>query len=156
MTPLAPGAQQLRILIVDDNHANQRVTELVLDRLGYTSDVASNGLQAIETLERHSYDVVFMDMQMPVLDGLDTTRRIRDRWPATQGPWIIGISGYASEQDRRKCLAAGMNDYLAKPVTFPQYTEALTRAAAQYKQRAIPRDYARPARTTRSQPARSQ
>jgi signal transduction histidine kinase len=123
-------AQQLRILVVDDNHANQRVTTLVLGRLGYASDVAGNGPQAIETLERQSYDLVFMDMQMPQLDGLDTTRRIRARWPAPQGPWIIGITGYASEQDRRKCMDAGMNDYLAKPVTFPQYREALTRATA--------------------------
>jgi signal transduction histidine kinase len=153
--PRTPGAQQLRVLVVDDNHANQRVTAMVLGRLGYASDVVSNGLHAIETLERQSYDVVFMDMQMPELDGLDTTRRIRARWPAPEGPWIIGITGYASEQDRRKCLAAGMDDYLAKPVTIPQYAEALTRAAAHHKQRATPRNRARPAHATRPHPARS-
>jgi CheY-like chemotaxis protein len=72
-------------------------------------------------------DLIFM--QMPELDGLDTTRRIRARWPDPKGP---GITGYASEQDRRECLGAGMNDYLAKPVTVLQYEEALTRAIARH------------------------
>jgi CheY-like chemotaxis protein len=69
-----------------------------------------------------------MDMQMPVLDGLEATRRIRDRWPPPQSPWIIGLSAHASEEARRECLAAGMDDYLTKPVTIAQYTEALARA----------------------------
>jgi signal transduction histidine kinase len=123
-----PGTQRLRTLIVDDNDANQRVTTLTLDRLGCMSDVADNGLEAIAALERQSYDLVFMDMQMPVLDGLEATRRIRDRWPPPQGPWIVGLSAHASEEARRECMAAGMDDYLTKPVTIAQFTEALARA----------------------------
>ena len=122
-TPATP----LSVLIVDDNRANQRVTGLLLNELGYASDTAGNGIEAIEALERQRYDVVFMDVQMPELDGLAATRIIRRRWPGAEGPTIVGLSGYASSETRHECLAAGMNDYLVKPVSLAHYAEALAR-----------------------------
>jgi CheY-like chemotaxis protein len=124
----SPGAavdQSLRILIVDDNRANQRVTALLLGELGYEPDTAGNGIEAIEALERQPYDLVFMDMQMPELSGLDATRIIRRRFP--EGPLIVGLSGYASHDARHECLAAGMNHYLVTPVTLAQFSEAIAR-----------------------------
>ena len=103
------------------------MTGLLLKELGYASDTAGNGIEAIEALERQRYDVVFMDMQMPELDGLAATRIIRRRWPGPDGPAIIGLSGYASSETRHECLAAGMNDYLVKPVSLAHFADALTR-----------------------------
>jgi signal transduction histidine kinase len=146
----SPRTQQLRILIVDDNHANQRVTTRLLERLGYESGVAGNGQEAIEALERESYDLVFMDVQMPVLDGLEATRRIRDRWPRSQGPRIVGLTGHASEEARRECMAAGMDECLVKPVIFDQYAEALAKASTALRtqtQDNRPREGARPGDT---------
>jgi CheY-like chemotaxis protein len=121
--PREPAA--LRILVVDDNRANQRVTTLLLAELGYAADAAGNGIEAIEAIERQRYDLVFMDMQMPELGGLDATRIIRRRFPGDRGPLIIGLSGYASSDTRHECLAAGMNHYLVKPVTLIQFAEAI-------------------------------
>jgi signal transduction histidine kinase len=125
-----PRPHPLRILIVDDNRANQRVTALLLEELGCMPDVAGNGLEAIAALERQHYDLVFMDMQMPELNGLDATRIIRKRWPESHGPWIVGVSGFASDETRDECLAAGMDDYLIKPVTLDQYAKAIARPDA--------------------------
>jgi CheY-like chemotaxis protein len=116
----------LRILVVDDNRANQRVTTLLLAELGYAADTAGNGVEAIDAIERQRYDLVFMDMQMPELSGLDATRIIRRRFPGARGPLIVGLSGYASNDTRHECLAAGMNHYLVKPVTLAQFAEAIT------------------------------
>ena len=130
-TPARPPSGPLSILIVDDNRANQRVTGLLLNELGYASDTAGNGIEAIEALERQRYDVVFMDMQMPELDGLDATRIIRRRWPGAEGPADLGLSGYASSETRHECLAAGMNDYLVKPVSLAHFADALARVRSQ-------------------------
>jgi signal transduction histidine kinase len=116
------------ILVVDDNDMNQRVSVRLLEKLGHTPDIAGDGFEAIEALKRQSYRLVFMDMQMPGLSGLEVTRTIRELWPPPQGPRIVGLTGDASEETRRDCLAAGMDDYLVKPVTFEHYTEALARA----------------------------
>jgi signal transduction histidine kinase/ActR/RegA family two-component response regulator len=123
--PARPDAA-LRILVVDDNRANQRVTTLLLGELGYAADVAGDGVEAIEAIERQSYDLVFMDMQMPELDGLEATRVVRRRFPGDR-PLIVGLSGYAANDTRRECLAAGMNHYLVKPVTLEQFAETITR-----------------------------
>ena len=112
---------------MDDNRANQRVTALLLKELGYASDTAGNGVEAIEAIERQRYDIVFMDMQMPELNGLDATRIIRLRWPGPDGPVIVGLSGYASSETRHECLAAGMNDYLVKPVSLAHFADAIAR-----------------------------
>ena len=106
----------LRILLAEDNAMNQKVALRLLERLGYSADVATNGLEAIEALERQPYDVVLMDVQMPDLDGLDATRQICERWPAESRPQIIAMTANALPEDREACFAAGMNDYVAKPI----------------------------------------
>jgi PAS domain S-box-containing protein len=118
----------LRILLAEDNAMNQKVALRLLERLGYRADVARNGLEAIEALERQPYDVVLMDVQMPELDGLDATRRICERWPAETRPHIIAMTANALPEDREACFAAGMNDYVAKPIRAEELAAALKRA----------------------------
>ena len=123
----------LRVLVVDDNFINQKVATRLLQQLGYTSDLASHGAEALAALEKKSYDLIFMDVQMPGLDGLETTRRIRARereqGQAQQPVQITAMTANAMLGDRDKCLAAGMNDYLAKPVRQEALQAAIERAA---------------------------
>jgi PAS domain S-box-containing protein len=121
-------ASPLRILLAEDNAVNQKVALRLLERLGYRADVVSNGLEALEALERRQYDVVLMDVQMPELDGLDATRRINERWPAGRRPRIVAMTANALPEDREACLAAGMDDYVAKPIRSDELAEALRRA----------------------------
>jgi PAS domain S-box-containing protein len=118
----------LRILLAEDNAMNQKVALRLLERLGYRADVAANGLEAIEALERRPYDVVLMDVQMPELDGLDASRRICELWPAESRPYIVAMTANALPEDREACLAAGMNDYVAKPIRTEELAAALKRA----------------------------
>jgi len=118
----------LRILLAEDNPMNQKVALRLLERLGYGADVATNGLEAIEALERRPYDVVLMDVQMPHLDGLDATRRICEQWPEETRPHIIAMTANALPEDREACFAAGMNDYVAKPIRTEELAAALKRA----------------------------
>src|SRR5581483_8184835 len=97
-------------------------------RLGYTASVAWNGVEALAALERETFDVVLMDVQMPELDGLDATRRIRERWPAEGRPHIIAMTANALPEDREACFAAGMDDYVAKPIRAEDLARALKRA----------------------------
>jgi CheY-like chemotaxis protein len=117
----------LRILLAEDNAVNQKLAIRLLERMGYRADVAGDGQQAITQLEREAFDVVLMDVQMPELDGLEATRRIRARW-TDDGPWIIAMTANAMAEDREACLAAGMDDYLAKPVRIEELQDALERA----------------------------
>jgi CheY-like chemotaxis protein len=107
---------------------NQKVALRLLEQLGYRADVANNGLEAIEALERQPYDVVLMDVQMPELDGLDATRQICERWPEETRPHIIAMTANALPEDREACFAAGMNDYVAKPIRAAELVAALKRA----------------------------
>jgi PAS domain S-box-containing protein len=122
-----PELSLLRILLAEDNPMNQKVALLLLERMGYRADVASNGLEALEALERQPYDVVLMDVQMPELDGLDTTRRICERWAADARPRIIAMTANAMLEDRDACFEAGMDDYIAKPIRPDELAEALRR-----------------------------
>jgi PAS domain S-box-containing protein len=117
----------LRILLAEDNAMNQKVATRLLEQLGYRADVANNGLEAIEALERQPYDVVLMDVQMPELDGLDATRRICAEWPKETRPHIIAMTANALPEDREACFAAGMNDYVAKPIRAEELVAALKR-----------------------------
>ena len=123
-----PATSSLRILLAEDNAVNQQVALRLLDQLGYRADVASNGLEALDALERQPYDVVLMDVQMPELDGLDASRRICERWPAEVRPRIIAMTANVMAEDREACFAAGMDDYVAKPIRPDELATALARA----------------------------
>ncbi|MBX3026122.1 PAS domain S-box protein [bacterium] len=119
----------LRILLAEDNPINQKVALRVLGRLGYRADLAINGREVLQALERQAYDVVLLDVQMPVMDGLTAARAIRDRWPE-RPVRLVAMTANAMEGDRQTCLAAGMDDYLSKPVQWDALATALQRAAA--------------------------
>ncbi len=105
----------LRILLAEDNTVNQQLALLLLESMGYRADVASNGVEAVEAVNRLPYDLVLMDVQMPEMDGLEATCRIRAEGPSAQ-PRIVAMTANAMQGDREACLAAGMDDYLAKPI----------------------------------------
>jgi PAS domain S-box-containing protein len=115
----------LRILLAEDNVNNQKLALMVLDRLGYRADVAGNGIEVLDALKRQSYDVVLMDVQMPDMDGLEATRKIREQWPDQTKPWIVAMTANAMQGDREMCLAAGMNDYVTKPIRLEHVVESL-------------------------------
>jgi CheY-like chemotaxis protein len=117
----------LRILLAEDNVVNQKLALRLLEKLGYRADVAGNGLEAIEALERQPYDLLLSDVQMPEMDGLEATRRIIQRWPEGERPWIVAMTAEAMSGDRERCLAAGMNDYLAKPIRVAELVAAINR-----------------------------
>ncbi len=128
----SPGADlatrhPLRILLAEDNAVNQKLAVRLLERMGYRPQVAGDGLQAIAALERDAFDVVLMDVQMPELDGLDATRRIRATWP-DRPVRIVAMTANAMADDREACLAAGMDDYVSKPIRVDELVAALERA----------------------------
>ncbi|MES1166776.1 MAG: response regulator, partial [Pseudomonadota bacterium] len=120
----------LRILLAEDNVVNQRVALLLLARMGYRADVAANGLEVLAALERQPYDVVLLDVQMPEMDGLQAAREICRLWPAQSRPRLVAMTANAMEGDREECIAAGMDDYLGKPVRPSALAEALLRCKA--------------------------
>lgn len=117
----------LRVLLAEDNPMNQKLALRLLSRMGVTADVANDGLEAIAANARERYDVILMDVQMPELDGLEATRRIRARG-TDHRPWIIAMTANAMEGDREACLAAGMDDYVSKPIRPPELSAALAAA----------------------------
>jgi signal transduction histidine kinase/HPt (histidine-containing phosphotransfer) domain-containing protein len=117
----------LRLLLADDNPINQKVGLSVLSKLGYRADLANNGLEVLKALEQKVYDVLFLDVQMPEMDGLEAARQICRRWPAQKRPCIIAMTGNALMGDREKCLVAGMDDYISKPVRVSELQAALER-----------------------------
>src|SRR5262249_19440169 len=117
----------LRILLAEDNAINQKVALCLLERLGYGADVVGDGRQALARLDHAAYDVVLMDVQMPEMDGLEASRAICARWAANERPRIIAMTAEAMQGDRDKCLAAGMDDYIVKPVTLDRLAVALAK-----------------------------
>ncbi len=115
---LAGFASQRCVLLVEDNHVNQQVALGILKKFGLQTDIAANGLEALEAVETKSYDLVLMDIQMPEMGGYEATRRIRSAEAEKQTPEIpvIAMTAHAMQGDREKCLAAGMNDYVTKPI----------------------------------------
>ena len=122
-SPLLSARLPLRILLVDDNEINQKVSARILRQIGYQPDLAENGRKALAALDQKIYDLVFMDMMMPEMDGMEATRNIRERQknPAAHPNYnsriiIVAMTAHAMQSDREKCLAAGMDDYLPKPI----------------------------------------
>lgn len=118
---------KLKILLVEDNIVNQKVTLNQLKKLGYDADVAANGQEALYLLTKINYDIVLMDCQMPVMDGYDTTRAIRQREGETRHTCIIALTANAMKEDRERCMDSGMDDYLSKPILKEQLAAALER-----------------------------
>ncbi|HZW22746.1 PAS domain-containing hybrid sensor histidine kinase/response regulator [Noviherbaspirillum sp.] len=114
----------LKILVAEDNTVNQKVVQQLLAHLGYRADVVANGVEVLDALERQSYDVVLMDVQMPEMDGLEATRRLRARF-GTGGPRVIAMTANAMPGDREKCLVAGMDAYVSKPVELDDLRSVL-------------------------------
>jgi PAS domain S-box-containing protein len=127
-----PAAQAVRhpehVLVAEDSAVNQKVALLMLAKLGFRADVAADGREVMEALQRQRYDLIMMDVQMPEMDGLETAREIMRRWPdRRQRPWIVAVTANAMVTDRQACLAAGMDDYISKPVILEELDAALQR-----------------------------
>ncbi len=120
----------LRILLAEDNVVNQKLAMRLLQQMGYRADLANNGIEAIECVQRQTYDVVLMDVQMPEMDGLEASRQINARWKPSDRPRIVAMTANAMQGDREECLAAGMDDYLTKPIRVERLVEALEHASA--------------------------
>ncbi|MEO7007564.1 MAG: response regulator, partial [Caldimonas sp.] len=125
LDPGMAARHPLRILLAEDNVVNQKLALRLLQQMGYRADLASNGIEAIESVERQAYDVVLMDVQMPELDGLDATRRIRALGEAHEGLRIVAMTANAMQGDRERCMEAGMDDYLTKPIRVESLVGAL-------------------------------
>ncbi len=125
----------LRILIAEDNTVNQKLALQILRKMGYRADIAANGLETLEALERQPYDVILMDVQMPEMDGLEATRRIRAAPPQAgeRRPRIIAMTANAMQGDREICLAAGMDDYISKPIRIEELVMALSQCCPSEK-----------------------
>ena len=130
LDPAMAERHPLRILLAEDNAVNQKLALRLLQQMGYRADVASNGLEAVESVERQAYDVVLMDVQMPELDGLDASRRICAQHPEGRRPRIVAMTANAMQGDREMCLAAGMDDYVTKPIRVDQLVNALNNVTA--------------------------
>jgi GAF domain-containing protein/DNA-binding response OmpR family regulator/tetratricopeptide (TPR) repeat protein len=128
MDPELAKRHPLRILLAEDILVNQKLALRLLDQMGYRADVASNGLEAIQAVERQPYDVILMDVQMPEMDGLEASRQICARWPRGTRPTIIAMTANAMQGDREMCLEAGMDDYVSKPIRPDELVNALMRA----------------------------
>ena len=121
-------ASDLRILLAEDNIVNQKVAIHMLKRMGYPVEIANNGVEVLEALGEASYDIILMDVQMPELDGLETTRLIHEQYPQGKRPYIIAMTAHALTGDAEKCLAAGMDAYISKPVRREMLEEMIQKA----------------------------
>ena len=123
-------AQPLKILLAEDNVVNQKVALLLLDRLGYRADVAANGEEAVDAVQRQQYDVILMDVHMPEMDGIEATRRIFAALPPSSHPYIVAMTAAAMQEDRERCRQVGMHNFISKPVKVDELVRALLQARA--------------------------
>lgn len=121
----------LRILLAEDNSVNQKVAVRLLERLGYRPDAVGNGLEVLDALHRQPYDLVLMDVQMPEMDGLEASRRIVSNWPPEERPWLTALTAGAMKENRDECRAAGLDDFLTKPIAMRELEQALERCHAE-------------------------
>ena len=119
----------LRILLAEDNIINQKVATRILSQMGYRPDVVHNGVEVLEALARQKYDVILMDVQMPEMDGLEATRRVRVEYTGARRPWIIAMTANAMDSDRKNCFDSGMDGYLSKPVRIEALEAELVRSS---------------------------
>ncbi len=115
----------MSILLAEDNVVNQKVATRLFSKIGYKIEVANNGVEALKSLEQNEYDLVFMDIQMPEMDGLEATRQIIERWGEDR-PRIIALTANAMREDRENCFGAGMDEYLTKPFKPSQLLDAIS------------------------------
>ena len=119
------------VLLAEDNPTNRLLSQMVLERMGYTVEAVASGIDVISALSRQAYDIVFMDVHMPGMNGLDVTREIRRRGDAPDKPWIVAVTADTLLSDREKCLDAGMNDYIEKPARLSAMQDAILAWGAQ-------------------------
>ena len=129
LDPERASRHPLRILLVEDNAVNQKLALRLLSQMGYQADVAANGIEAVEAVERQEYDLVLMDVQMPEMDGLQATREIRASQP-DDGPRIVAMTANAMDGDREACFEAGMDDYVSKPIRVDELVAAIESSPA--------------------------
>jgi len=118
----------IRVLLAEDNLVNQKLALRMLEKLGFAADVAANGVEAIAAIDKQTYDLVLMDIQMPEMDGWQATREIRSRWPENEGPRIVALTANAMAEDRQRCFDEGMDDYLTKPIQAEELQRVLAEA----------------------------
>jgi CheY-like chemotaxis protein len=116
LMPASGAGSLLRVLVVEDNQVNQLLVTTILAKAGMRAEVAANGVEAVQAVHQRNFDVILMDMQMPEMDGLEATRRIRQLGAMGKAVPIIAMTANAMQEDRRRCLEAGMNDFVAKPI----------------------------------------
>jgi signal transduction histidine kinase/CheY-like chemotaxis protein len=115
----------LGILVADDHDMNQQLVARILKGFGYGCEFAANGVEVIQALKREHFDLVFLDVYMPVMDGYETTRQVGQHWSASERPWLVAMTANALRGDREKCLEAGMNDFISKPVQIAEIRKTL-------------------------------
>ncbi len=125
--PQSKPRKNIKILLVEDTPINRKVLLSQLKQIGYKADYVENGQAALERLAEESYDLIFMDCQMPVLDGYEATRLIREREGKNAHTVVVAVTAYAMAENREKCLAAGMDDYLTKPVRIEEIAQVLAK-----------------------------
>lgn len=117
----------LSILIAEDNPINQKLLTHILQKNGYQPDIASNGLEVLQSLRRQKYDLIFMDVQMPEMDGFEATRQIAKRYPKEERPIIVAVTANAMKGDKELCEKAGMDDYISKPIRIEELKRVITK-----------------------------
>ena len=134
--PTEKGAvpKPFRILVAEDNAINQRIILKLIERLGYSADLATDGVEAVGAALDQAYDVIVMDVQMPLMDGLEAAREIRKRVFAARQPYIVALTAHATTEDRRACLEAGMDDYFTKPIDVEALGRTLHRLSGSLPQ----------------------